>query len=127
MKTGNILLLLCVPVISGCALFGDPSEKEFDLFARPLENRIVEVPVYKVEEVVKEDGTIELVQTQIGTKEVAVPIEVGPALAEEIGGLIAPFASPYGGILIALAGILAGWYTRSKKEELNKQSESENE
>ena len=48
-------------------------------------------------------------------------------MAEEISGLVAPFSSPYGGILIALAGILAGWYTRSKKEELEKQSESESE
>ena len=121
------LLLLCVPILSGCALFGEPSEQEYDIFARPLENRIVEVPVYGLEEVVNEDGTTELVQKQVGTKEVTIPIEVGPALAEEISGLVAPFSSPYGGILIALAGILAGWYTRSKKEELEKQSELESE
>ena len=121
------LLLLCVPILSGCALFGEPSEQEYDIFARPLENRIVEVPVFRLEEVVNEDGTTELVQKQVGTKEVSIPIEVGPALAEEVGSLVAPFATPYGGILIALAGILAGWYTRSKKEELEKQSELESE
>lgn len=119
------LLLLCVPILSGCALFGEPSEQEYDIFARPLETRIVEVPVFKLEEVVNDDGTTELVQKQVGTKEISIPVEAGPALAEEVGSLVAPFATPYGGILIALAGILAGWYTRSKKEELEKQSKSE--
>ncbi len=119
------LLLLCVPILSGCALFGEPSEQEYDIFARPLETRIVEVPVFKLEEVVNDDGTTELVQKQVGTKEISIPVEAGPALVEDISGLVAPFASPYGGILIALAGILAGWYTRSKKEELEKQSKSE--
>ena len=67
------LLLLCVPILSGCALFGEPSEQEYDIFARPLENRIVEVPVFRLEEVVNEDGTtsLEKLKRQVTIRDLA--------------------------------------------------------
>ena len=92
MRAINISLL-CL-MISGCALFGKPaSELESDTFVRPLE--------------------------VIGVGEDAIVVETGElANAEKIAPLAAPFLAQWGTLLIGVAGVLAGWYTRKRKEEL---------
>ena len=85
--------LLCL-VISGCAVFGKPaSELETDTFVRPLEI--------------------------VGEGVDAIVIETGElANAEKIAPLAAPFLAQWGTLLVGVAGVLAGWYTRKRKEEL---------
>ena len=85
--------LLCL-VISGCAVFGKPaSELETDAFVRPLEI--------------------------IGEGVDAIVVETGElANAEKIAPLAAPFLAQWGTLLVGVAGVLAGWYTRKRKEEL---------
>jgi hypothetical protein len=85
--------LLCL-VISGCAVFGKPaSELETDAFVRPLE--------------------------VIGEGVDAIVVETGElANAEKIAPLAAPFLAQWGTLLVGVAGVLAGWYTRKRKEEL---------
>ena len=85
--------LLCL-AISGCALFGKPaSEIENDAFVRPLEI--------------------------VGEGADAVVMETGGlANAEKIAPLAAPFLAQWGTLLVGVAGVLAGWYTRKRKEEL---------
>jgi hypothetical protein len=92
MKIINVSLL-CL-AISGCAMFGNPtSQLETDAFVRPLD--------------------------VIGEGPDAVVIETGElATAEKIAPLAAPFLAQWGTIAIGVAGILAGWYTRKRKEEL---------
>ena len=85
--------LLCL-VISGCAVFGKPaSERETDTLVRPLE--------------------------VIGEGVDAIVVETGElANAEKIAPLAAPFLAQWGTLLVGVAGVLAGWYTRKRKEEL---------
>ena len=85
--------LLCL-VISGCAVFGKPaSELETDAFVRPLEI--------------------------VGEGVDAIVVETGElANAEKIAPLAAPFLAQWGTLLVGVAGVLAGWYTRKRKEEL---------
>ena len=85
--------LLCL-VISGCAVFGKPaSELETDTFVRPLEI--------------------------VGEGVDAIVVETGElANAEKIAPLAAPFLAQWGTLLVGVAGVLAGWYTRKRKEEL---------
>jgi len=92
MRVINISLL-CL-MISGCAVFGKPaSELESDTFVRPLE--------------------------VIGEGEDAIVVETGElANAEKIAPLAAPFLAQWGTLLVGVAGVLAGWYTRKRKEEL---------
>jgi hypothetical protein len=85
--------LLCL-AISGCAIFGQPaSELETDAFVRPLD--------------IVGEGTD------------AVVVETGElASAEKIAPLAAPFLAQWGTLVVGVVGILAGWYTRKRKEEL---------
>ena len=81
--------LLCL-AISGCAVFG---KLETDTFVRPLEI--------------------------VGEGVDAIVIETGElANAEKIAPLAAPFLAQWGTLLVGVAGVLAGWYTRKRKEEL---------
>jgi hypothetical protein len=85
--------LLCL-MISGCALFGRPaSEAETETFVRPLEI--------------------------VGEGADAVVVETGElANAEIIAPIAAPFLSQWGTLVVGVVGVLAGWYTRKRKEEL---------
>lgn len=85
--------LLCL-VISGCAIFGKPaSELENEAFVRPLE--------------------------VIGEGTDAIVVETGElANAEKVAPLAAPFLAQWGTLFVGVAGVLAGWYTRKRKEEL---------
>ena len=85
--------LLCL-MISGCALFGKPaSDLENDAFVMPLE--------------------------VIGEGTAAVVVETGElANAEKIAPLAAPFLAQWGTLLAGVVGVLAGWYTRKRKEDL---------
>lgn len=94
MKTNSILLFLCVSLLSGCAIFGkEASQLETDAFVRPLD--------------IVGEGTD------------AIVVETGElATAERMAPLAAPFLAQWGTLVVGVAGILAGWYTRKRKEEL---------
>ena len=85
--------LLCL-VISGCALIGKPpSDLENDAFVRPLE--------------------------VIGEGPDALVVETGEvSTAEKVTPLAAPFLAQWGTLLVGVVGVLAGWYTRKRKEDL---------